>query len=208
MFARDLTRSLAVLSVSALLVPHADAQPSPPPVPAAPAPSAQPPRAPEPDPGATRDVKHYNLEKDKPAIKGHDPVAYFPEGGGKARKGSAKHAAVHRGVTYWFASDEHARRFKADPDRYEPTYGGWCAYAMAEGKKVDIDPKAFVIDAGRLHLFYTDLISDTRTPWKKRKDELVREADARWKTLSGESARVPNKPPATTPGTPITPGTP
>lgn len=145
------------------------------------------PPASTPSHDAPRDTSHYNLEKNKPAIKGYDPVAYFPQGGGKPTKGKKDFAHTHRGVTYWFASAENLAAFKADPDAFEPEYGGWCATAMADGgRKVEIDPKNFKITGGRLFLFYKDVFSNALTDWNKNETGNTTSADGQWQKLTGE----------------------
>jgi YHS domain-containing protein len=137
-----------------------------------------------------RDTSHYNLEPGKPAIQGYDPVAYFPDAGGKALKGKAQFAHEHRGVVYHFGTKENLERFLADPDRYEPAYGGWCASAMADGgRKVEIDPKNFKVTNGRLFLFYKSLFQDALTYWNKDEPKHTAVADDFWRTLTGEEPR-------------------
>ncbi|MBL8747016.1 MAG: YHS domain protein [Phycisphaerae bacterium] len=139
---------------------------------------------------APRDLTHYNLEKGQPAIQGYDPVAYFPEGGGKPLMGKKQFAHTHRGVTYWFASQANLERFVADPERFEPTYGGWCASAMADGgRKVEIDPKNFRITGDRLYLFYKSLFQNAVDYWKKDEPANIARADENWKSLTGETPR-------------------
>ena len=126
---------------------------------------------PKPEPDAKHPLfKHLNLDKRGLAIGGFDPVAYFPEGGGKATKGKKKLAAVHRGVTYRFATEANKQLFVATPERFEPRYGGWCAWAMADGKgdKVEVDPESFTVEDGKLYLFYDGLFGNTRKKWKKK----------------------------------------
>jgi YHS domain-containing protein len=130
-----------------------------------------------------RDVKHFNLDKSKLAIAGYDPVAYFPEGGGKPLKGSDKISVTHKGVVYRFATEENKALFLKTPDKFEPQYGGWCAYAMAQGEKVEIDPKSFKITDGKLLLFYKSFFNDTREKWVKEEAPLTKKADAGWKTI-------------------------
>ncbi len=130
-----------------------------------------------------RDVKHFNLDKQKLAIEGYDPVAYFPEGGGRALKGSDKISVAHKGVVYRFASEANKALFLKTPDRFEPQYGGWCAYAMALGEKVEIDPKSFRITEGKLYLFYKSFFNDTREKWVKDEAALATKADAGWKSI-------------------------
>lgn len=130
-----------------------------------------------------RDVRPFNLDKHKLAIDGYDPVAYFPEGGGKPLKGSDKITHTHRGVVYRFASEANKALFVKTPDKFEPQYGGWCAYAMAQGEKVEIDPKSFKITEGKLYLFYKSFFNDTREKWNKDEPVLAKKADAGWKQI-------------------------
>jgi YHS domain-containing protein len=130
-----------------------------------------------------RDVKHFNLDKQKLAIEGYDPVAYFPEGGGKPLKGSDKISVAHKGVVYRFANEANKALFLKTPEKFEPQYGGWCAYAMALGEKVEIDPKSFKITEGKLYLFYKSFFNDTREKWLKEEAALATRASANWKSI-------------------------
>ena len=134
--------------------------------------------------GAADARRHYNVDKQKLALQGYDPVAYFD--GGKPRRGSTGITADVGGVTYRFESAEHRERFLAAPGNYEPAYGGWCATAMAKGKKVEIDPASFKITDGRLFLFYRDIITDARKPWVNDEANQRSKADAHWKRIAGE----------------------
>jgi YHS domain-containing protein len=114
-------------------------------------------------------LAHYNLSKKGLALEGYDPVAYFPEHGAKATKGLETITAVHEGVTYRFATEANKASFLKTPASFEPQYGGWCAWAMADGKgdKVDVDPRSFLVEDGRLYLFYDGFFGDTRKSWSK-----------------------------------------
>lgn len=144
-------------------------------------------------PDKTRAVKHYNIGKkgQNPALQGYDPVAYFPEGGGKATKGKKDFQLTHDGVLYRFAGKENMDRFRKNPQRYEPAYGGWCAYAMGQpkGEKVDINPNYFKVTDGRLFVFFKSTFNNTRSKWNKNPAELEKTADANWKKLTGETPR-------------------
>jgi YHS domain-containing protein len=139
-----------------------------------------------------RAVEHHNLGKQKLALEGYDPVAYFPEGGGKALEGRKTITLEHEGALYRFASEANRERFRERPDRYEPAYGGWCAWAMAqeEGEKVEVDPRSFLVTGDRLFVFYDGFFADTRKSWLK-KDPVALEtrADKNWKRLSEELPR-------------------
>lgn len=137
----------------------------------------------------TRAIKDYNLPTgSRVAIEGYDPVSYFDAG--KPTKGDPKIASIWRGVTYQFASAANRDAFNAAPDKYAPTYGGWCASAMgAKGTKVEIDPTRFKVKDGRLHLFYKDFFSDALKDWNKNEKEWEPKADTNWKKITGEDAR-------------------
>lgn len=140
-----------------------------------------------------RNPTTHNVSKDNAlAIEGYDPVSYFPEGGGSPAKGKESLTHTYGGVAYRFSSQTNLDKFKANPGKYEPAHGGWCSYAMAEkGEKVEVDPKSFVIQDGRLLLFYKSIFSDTRSDWLKDEANLLSKADVNWKKLSGESPRSP-----------------
>ena len=99
------------------------------------------------------------------------------------------YTVVQGGITYRFASEEHRKLFVADPWKYEPAYGGWCAFAMAKGEKVDVDPESFRILDGRLFVFYDGLFANTRKSWLEDEAVLLKKADEAWVKLSGERNR-------------------
>jgi len=122
--------------------------------------------------------KQFNIDKGL-AIEGYDPVAYFTAG--KAVKGKSDITATHNGVTYRFASTQDRDKFNAAPDKYEPQYGGWCAYAMgAKGEKVEVDPETFKIIDGKLYLFYNKFFNNTLESWNKDEARLKTHADQSW----------------------------
>ena len=123
--------------------------------------------------------KEYNLEKTGLAIQGYDPVAYFVSN--KAVEGKNDITTVYNGVTYRFATVQNRDAFKASPAKYEPQYGGWCAYAMgAKGEKVEIDPETFKIINGKLFLFYNKYFNNTLKSWNKDEVHLHSSADKNW----------------------------
>ncbi|KAB2850623.1 MAG: YHS domain-containing protein, partial [Hyphomicrobiaceae bacterium] len=72
------------------------------------------------------------------AVHGYDVVAYFTNGA--PLLGGDTFAVAHNGATYRFASQANLDAFKANPAKYEPAYGGFCAYGVMLGKKFDGDP--------------------------------------------------------------------
>lgn len=93
----------------------------------------------------------YNTKKGFVA-NGYDVVSYFD---GNAIAGDKKFIVEFDGVSYKFSSQKNLNTFKESPTKYIPKYGGYCAYAIgAKADKVSINPKTFLIDNGKLYLFY------------------------------------------------------
>lgn len=123
-------------------------------------------------------LKNFNVKKNI-AIEGYDPVSYFDS---KPTEGKENLPYVFKGVTYLFASQANLNKFKISPEKYEPAYGGWCAYAMGEtGEKVKIDPETFKILDGKLYLFYNFWGNNTLKGWNKDEKNLKGKADQNWK---------------------------
>ena len=126
-------------------------------------------------------TKEFNLEKGV-AIQGYDPVAYFLQN--KAVKGNKQFIALADGVTYNFSSAANKDLFIKDYKKYEPQYGGWCAYAMgATNEKVEIDPETFKIVNGKLYLFYHSWVNNTLNKWNKDESNLKAKADKNWMAI-------------------------
>ena len=126
---------------------------------------------------------HYNLSKTGLALKGYDPVSYHK---GQARKGSERIPANHDGIQYHFASETNRKAFRNNPGKYLPAYGGWCAWAMLEGDKVDINPDRYKIIDGKTYLFYDGFFGNTLTKWNKKAEKtsevnLVQLANEKWR---------------------------
>lgn len=125
--------------------------------------------------------KHFNLEKGL-ALEGYDAVSYF--NASKPSKGKSSIQATSDGVTYYFANEKNKQAFIANPEKYKPTYGGWCAYAMgAKGEKVEVDPNTFKIVNGKLYLFYNAFFNNTLTSWNEDEAALKTKADNNWKRI-------------------------
>ncbi len=86
------------------------------------------------------------------AIKGYDPVAFFKES--KPVRGKNDLRFDYKGSTFIFSSADNRATFAADPEKYAPQYGGYCAFGTARGYKADIDPATFTVIDGRLYLNY------------------------------------------------------
>lgn len=127
--------------------------------------------------------KQLNLDKSGLAIEGYDPVSYFDSG--KAMEGKKELAIVSEGITYWFNTPQHQELFRANPAKYQPQYGGWCAYAMGDsGKKISVDPETFKVLNGKLYLFYNKFFNNTLKDWNKAELALKAKADQNWSKIN------------------------
>ena len=109
------------------------------------------------------------------AVGGYDPVAYFTEG--RAVRGDARHRLQHQGYEYRFASAGNLERFRANPSAYLPQYGGYCAWAVANGYTAAGNPNNWRIVNGRLYLNYN---SEIQRRWERNIPGLVAQGDANW----------------------------
>ncbi|MFD2204519.1 YHS domain-containing (seleno)protein [Kiloniella antarctica] len=109
------------------------------------------------------------------AIDGHDPVAYFKQG--KPVEGSKQFQHQWKGVTWLFSSAENLEIFKAAPDFYAPQYGGYCAWAVAQGNTASSDPTAWKIVNNKLYLNYS---SDIQRRWEKDISNNIKRGDKNW----------------------------
>lgn len=116
---------------------------------------------------------------------GYDVVAYFSK---KPQKGNSKFTFKYQQTKLKFISQKNLNIFKANPTKYLPQYGGWCAYAMAKtGEKVAINPKTYEIRNGKLYLFYNKYFTNTLDSWKKENPAaLVKKANANWKKIKNK----------------------
>ena len=119
-----------------------------------------------------------NIDENLLAVAGYDLVSYFSQD--NPQQGMEAIAVSWKGARYLFASKKNKAIFQKNPEKYLPTYGGWCANAMLKGREVDISPKAYHIQKGQLHLFYKTNWVDTRA--KLLKDEVTykTKADKVW----------------------------
>jgi YHS domain-containing protein len=114
------------------------------------------------------------------AVHGYDPVAYFTEG--KPVEGDAAFTATHEGAAYKFTSAEHRDMFVADPAKYAPQYGGFCAFGVAmAGRKFDGDPELWKIEDGKLYL---NINKKAQSRFLENVPGYVRTADHNWPIIA------------------------
>ena len=113
-----------------------------------------------------------------PGISGYDPVAYFTEG--KPMKGNGYNVTDYKGVTYAFATEDNKELFEANPEKYVPAYGGWCAYGVAVGKKFVADPQVWKVVDGKLYL---NLDRDIQAKWNQDIPGYIEDANENWQDI-------------------------
>ena len=109
------------------------------------------------------------------AVSGYDTVAYFTEG--KPVKGSSSYKTSYQNATWHFSSKENKAKFLADPTKYAPQYGGYCAWAVAKNDTAKGDPVQWKIHDGKLYLNYN---TEIRNKWLADKEALIAKADNNW----------------------------
>jgi YHS domain-containing protein len=112
------------------------------------------------------------------ALQGYDPVAYFKEG--KTSIGDAAITFQWQGATYRFSSLEDRQAFMANPERYAPQFGGYCAFAVSRGTIANGDPHQWAIENDRLFLNNNAL---AMTLWNQDRPGNIRAGDENWPLL-------------------------
>jgi YHS domain-containing protein len=130
----------------------------------------------------------FNTDKKGLLLRGYDPVAYFTTGA--PVKGEAQWTVTHKGATLYFASAANRDAFVQAPDKYLPVYGGFCAYGVASGYKVDGDPAVWKIVDGKLYLNINKNVGQTFSADPAR---YIRQAEQKWPQMKDKTPAEVNK---------------
>ncbi len=136
----------------------------------------------------TKPVESLNL-KHESALRGYDPVAYFEDGAPAAGNPAINYQ--WQGATWYFTTAAHRDKFAADPARYAPQYGGYCAYAISRGKTADADPNQWAIVGGKLYVNNNPL---AKALWDQSQHASIVAGNANWPLIPKYAAG--NPPPA------------
>jgi YHS domain-containing protein len=112
------------------------------------------------------------------AINGYDTVAYFTDN--KPVPGRDEFTTDWKGAKWKFASQANLDRFKADPEKYAPQYGGYCAYGVAQGSLVKVEPEQFTVRDGKLYLNYD---AGVQKKWLEDPEGFIKTANGRFNEL-------------------------
>ena len=125
-----------------------------------------------------------NLDDNGVALQGHDPVAFVIQN--KPVKGIAGIQSTYNGAKYYFATLENKKKFEAEPAKYEPQFGGYCAYGASKGKLFPIEVDAFLVVNGRLLMQYN---TGARDKFNEDTQGNLKKADGNWPRLVEEKGR-------------------
>jgi YHS domain-containing protein len=125
-----------------------------------------------------------NTDKTGVALQGYDPVAFCTDG--KPIKGTADFQSTDHDVVYRFATAEHKALFDANPGKYEPAFGGYCAFVVAKGHLASVEVAAFQVVDGHLLMQHSLGVRDAFN--KNQKDNLAT-ATATWPKLVEEKGK-------------------
>ena len=120
-------------------------------------------------------IKQFNIDKNHLAIEGYDPVSYFTIG--KAEKGKKEFTITADGLTYQFSSAKNKELFKNNYAKYEPQYGGWCAYGASRGYKAPTEPATYAIINNKLYFNYNMKVKEL---WDKNRQAYIDSANVKW----------------------------
>jgi len=113
------------------------------------------------------------------ALDGYDPVSYFVSA--KAVKAGTSYVYTYSNLNWNFVSQANLEAFKSKPNSYIPSFGGFCAYNLAEGDLVLSDPRYWYINDNKLYLFEDE---DAKKEWFRKIDSMTSKAEEAWKLLN------------------------
>lgn len=129
-------------------------------------------------------VSAVNVDPKGVGLRGYDPVAYFTAGA--PALGNSSFTAKHNGVTFHFASAANRTAFMADPAKYAPQFGGFCAMGVVLEKKLDGDPDAWHIADGKLYL---NVNKDVQKKWLQDVSGNNKKAEQIWPSIRNKTPK-------------------
>lgn len=118
------------------------------------------------------------------AVQGYDVVSY-QQSDGVPQKGDQHIVGYHDGTTYLFTNKKNLKTFNADPSKYVPAYGGYCAFGVSKGKKFIADPLAYRLVDGKLYL---NLDKGVQKVWLKDVPGNIEAANEEWPEIKATHA--------------------
>lgn len=129
--------------------------------------------------GWSQNEHRNNTDDSKIALQGYSPVSYLDLG--IAQIGLKEYKSTYNGLAYYFTGQEQKNSFDADPKKYLPQYGGYCAFGVSVGAKFRVDPNKFIVKNGKYYLFLYDLEVDAQQLWLAGNHaQLASKANTNW----------------------------
>lgn len=126
-----------------------------------------------------------NLDENGCMLRGYDVVAMFtmPD---KTIKGDQKFESTFQGAKYWFSSAENKALFDANPAKYAPLYGGFCAVAVTEGNLRPVQVWTHEITKGYLVVNHN---AKAKGIWDRNSGKKFKKAQKNWPTVNQKEAK-------------------
>ncbi len=118
------------------------------------------------------------------AIRGYDVVAFFDES--KMKPGSCHYTYVWKEALWLFSTSYNRDLFASSPEKYEPQYGGFCAFGVARGYKAQTDLGTWVILEQKLYLSYS---KEVKAGWEANLVSLIKQADSQWMRVKAKATQ-------------------
>lgn len=129
-----------------------------------------------------QDKDKFNIDDSKIALNGYSPVSYIDLN--LAQRGDKDHMSEYKGIKYFFVNTEQKKKFDANPEKYLPQFGGYCATGVALGARFRTDPNKFLIRDGELYLFLNSIEVDALQVWLADEKAMSKKAHNNWSKMS------------------------
>lgn len=129
----------------------------------------------------TEGVVRVNMDADGRAVRGYDVVSFFAENA--AIQGKPQIEYVWNGAKWLFSTEENLEKFRAEPERYAPQFGGYCSYAVSHGYTADGDPATWKVVDGKLYLNYNQKAKEA---WEKEQEKFIKDGEHNWQEFQSK----------------------
>ena len=133
---------------------------------------------------SAQDKMANNIDNSNIALQGYSAVSYLDLG--LAQRGNKNYKSDYKKVAYYFTSAEQKAAFDKNPSKYQPQFGGYCAFGIYAGAKFRVDPNKFMVKDGTYYLFLNNVELDAQQLWmaENNHSKLKNVADKNWSKLS------------------------
>ena len=115
------------------------------------------------------------------ALNGYDVVSFYTES--KAIRGADAFSFKWKDATWLFSSQQHLDSFKQSPEKYEPAFGGYCAYGTSRGYKAPTQIDTWTIVNNKLFFNYNQKVKEL---WNKNQSTFIDSATVKWPLIKSD----------------------